>query len=264
MAIDWFTVGAQVVNFLILVGLLYRFLYGPVIRAMDRREQRIAQSLTDAAASRAAADAEIDHYRAARKALDAGREAMAVEARQEGEKLRHSLESEARREVAERTEKWNAEIEAERGEFLADIQQRTAHGFLRLAERALSDLAGASLEERIGETFVGRLRDLEGSEQAEIAAALERSGRKATVASASALPDALRATIGAAIRDRFGEIDLRFVQDPDIVCGIHLDLAAHRVSWSLNGYLADLAEEVDAALAAALDHEATPAGPQHA
>jgi F-type H+-transporting ATPase subunit b len=49
MLIDWFTVGAQVLNFLILIYLLKRFLYGPILRAMDRREERIADRLREAA-----------------------------------------------------------------------------------------------------------------------------------------------------------------------------------------------------------------------
>ena len=42
MLIDWFTVGAQVLNFLILVWLLKHFLYKPILNAIDAREKRIA------------------------------------------------------------------------------------------------------------------------------------------------------------------------------------------------------------------------------
>jgi len=52
MLIDWFTVVAQVVNFLILVWLLKRFLYRPILNAIDAREKRIATKLADAAAKR--------------------------------------------------------------------------------------------------------------------------------------------------------------------------------------------------------------------
>ncbi len=48
MLINWFTVLAQIVNFLILVYLLKRFLYGPIIRAMQEREKKIARRLQDA------------------------------------------------------------------------------------------------------------------------------------------------------------------------------------------------------------------------
>ena len=53
MLIDWFTVGAQALNFLILVWLMKRFLYKPVLHAIDEREKRIAAELADAAAQKA-------------------------------------------------------------------------------------------------------------------------------------------------------------------------------------------------------------------
>ncbi len=48
MLIDWFTVVAQIVNFLILVWLLKRFLYKPILDALDAREKKIAKELADA------------------------------------------------------------------------------------------------------------------------------------------------------------------------------------------------------------------------
>jgi hypothetical protein len=49
MLIDWFTVGAQALNFLILVWLMKRFLYKPILNAVAEREKRIAAELADAA-----------------------------------------------------------------------------------------------------------------------------------------------------------------------------------------------------------------------
>ena len=53
MLIDWFTVGAQTINFLILVWLMKRFLYKPILHAIDAREERIAKELADADAKKA-------------------------------------------------------------------------------------------------------------------------------------------------------------------------------------------------------------------
>jgi F-type H+-transporting ATPase subunit b len=55
MLIDWFTVGAQALNFLILVWLMKRFLYKPILHAIDEREKRIAAELADADAKKAEA-----------------------------------------------------------------------------------------------------------------------------------------------------------------------------------------------------------------
>jgi len=65
MLIDWFTVGAQVINFAILVWLLKRFLYKPILAAVDAREARIA-------AERAAADARKPPLKASGPSLSAG------------------------------------------------------------------------------------------------------------------------------------------------------------------------------------------------
>ena len=56
MLIDWFTVGAQALNFIILVWLLKRYLYKPILNAVDTREKRIAAELADADAKRAEAE----------------------------------------------------------------------------------------------------------------------------------------------------------------------------------------------------------------
>ena len=58
MLIDWFTVGAQVLNFVVLVWLMKRFLYRPILDAIDAREKRVAAELADADARRAEAGRE--------------------------------------------------------------------------------------------------------------------------------------------------------------------------------------------------------------
>ena len=63
MLIDWFTVGAQVLNFLILVWLMKRFLYKPILHAIDAREKRIATELADADAKKAEARTEREELR---------------------------------------------------------------------------------------------------------------------------------------------------------------------------------------------------------
>ena len=62
MLIDWFTVGAQLLNFLILVWLMKRFLYQPVLDAIAAREQKIAAELADAAATKAEAHQQQDEF----------------------------------------------------------------------------------------------------------------------------------------------------------------------------------------------------------
>lgn len=62
MGPDWFTVIAQIINFLILVALLKRFLCGPIVRAMDRRKAEISARLDTSASKIAEAEQERERY----------------------------------------------------------------------------------------------------------------------------------------------------------------------------------------------------------
>ena len=52
MHIDWFVFFAQIVNFLILVWLLKKFLYSRIIKAIDDREAKITATFEEAEKSR--------------------------------------------------------------------------------------------------------------------------------------------------------------------------------------------------------------------
>ena len=76
MLIDWFTVGAQALNFIILVWLLKRFLYKPILNTVDAREKRIAAELADADAKKAEAQKERDDYQHKNEEFDQQRAAL--------------------------------------------------------------------------------------------------------------------------------------------------------------------------------------------
>ena len=69
MQIDWLTVAAQIVNFLVLIWLLQRFLYRPITNAMARREARIEERLSDARTRRKEAEEEAEDLRNSARSL---------------------------------------------------------------------------------------------------------------------------------------------------------------------------------------------------
>src|SRR5271155_2800573 len=96
MLIDWFTVGAQALNFLILVWLLKRFLYKPILDAVDAREKRIARELADANAKLAAAKKERAELLRKNEAFDQQRAGLLGKATDEAKIERQRLFDEAR------------------------------------------------------------------------------------------------------------------------------------------------------------------------
>lgn len=96
MLVDWFTLVAQIVNFLILVWLLKRFLYKPVLHAIDEREKRIARELADAAAKQTEARKERDEFQHKNEEFARQRAALLSQAMDEAKTERQRLFEEAR------------------------------------------------------------------------------------------------------------------------------------------------------------------------
>ena len=245
MLIDWFTVGAQALNFLILVWLLKRFLYQPILHAIDAREQRIAAELADAAAKKAEAQKERDEFQHKNEEFDQQRAAVLSKAADEAKADRQRLLDEARKAADALTAKRQETLRSDAHNLNQAISRRTRQEVFAIARKALTDLATTSLEERLGEVFTRRLRTMDGRAKAALAEALKTSSDPALIRSAFDLPAEQRAVIQNALNETFSaEIRVRFETSPDLVGGIELTANGQKLAWSIADYLGSLEKDV--------------------
>src|SRR5271156_6872201 len=166
MLIDWFTVGAQALNFIILVWLLKRFLYKPILNAVDAREKRIAAELADADAKRAEAQKERDEFQRKNEEFDQQRAALLSKATDEANAERQRLLDEARKAADAASAKRYEALQAEAHNLNRAIGLRAQQEVFAIARKTLVDLATASLEERLAAVFTRRLREMNGHAKA--------------------------------------------------------------------------------------------------
>lgn len=245
MLIDWFTVGAQAVNFLILVWLLRRFLYRPILHAIDAREKRIAAELADAAAKQTEAEKERDEFQHKNEEFDQQRASLLSQVMDEAKTERQRLLDDARQAADALSAKRQETLKNEAHSLNQTISRRTQQEVFALARKALTDLAATTLEERLGEVFIHRLREMDDKAKAGFAAALKASTNPARVRSAFDLPAEQRAVIQKALNETFSaEIPVRFETAPHLISGIELTTNGHKVAWSIADYLLSLEKGV--------------------
>lgn len=265
MLIDWFTVGAQVLNFLILVWLMKRFLYQPILDAIDAREQRIATELADAAANQAEAQQERDEFQRKNTEFDQQRAAILKQATDEAQTERERLLDAARQAaLALRTQQQEA-LRSEARHLHQALRDRTQQEVFAIARQALTDLAGTPLEERMVDVFAGRLRDLDGAEKERLTSAIQASPSPVRIRTTFDLLPAQRASTEAAIKAMLGvETPVQFTTAPDLISGIELTTDGQKVAWSIADYLASLEQGVAELLKAQDSPEAAtePEAPQ--
>jgi F-type H+-transporting ATPase subunit b len=243
MSIDWITVAAQIVNFLILVALLKRFLYAPILGAMDRREAAIAARLEEARQKLVGAEEQARTYRERSAELDRRRDELLDAARAEAEALRRSLEDEVRQDVEQRRRKWLDALRSERESVRADVRRLAARQFDLLARRALADLADRSLEAQMAEVFVARLQQLDEDTRRALAESVGAAPGRLVIDSTLELSAAARKRITQACHEIVGDgVEIDYRTTSSLTCGIALEAGGYRVAWSLDGYLDGLEE----------------------
>lgn len=243
MGIDWFTFFAQIVNFLILMGLLWRFLYRPVMKAMNERERRIAHRLDEAEQKKREADHEARTYREKVDDLEERREQLLAEAKQDTDQQKKQLLEQVREEVDEKRARWFESIEDEKEAFFRELHHRLGRQLVSALNRILGDLADETLETRVVETFLHRLR--ETKEQEQLDEALQASDGPIEVATAFDLAHEHQEKVKSAVRTRLQKKrEVTFVRSEDLVCGVELRTDGRKIGWSVNSYLEDLEDDL--------------------
>jgi F-type H+-transporting ATPase subunit b len=239
--IDWFTVIAQIVNFIVLVLLLKRFRDGPILRAIDEREAGIAAELQAAEQKAKEAALEAEVYRRRNIEFEEQRDELVRQAKEEVQAWRGELMQRVHHEAQEAQSHWRRVLEEEKTAFLRQLRQRVCHQSYVIARQVLAEMANADLERQVVAVFAKRLAALEGDELAAIAQEVRQLGQEVVVTSAFPLADDQRQAVRAAVEQHLGHAaGLRFAVSPDLICGIELRTQGHRVAWSLADYLATL------------------------
>ena len=261
MLIDWFTVAAQALNFLILVWLMKRFLYQPILHAIDEREKRIATELANADKKKAEAQSEHDEFQQKNTEFDQQRAALLSKATSEAQAERQRLLEEARKAAVDLSLKHQEALKNEERTLHQAIAHRTQQEVFAITRKALADLATTSLEERMGEVFTRRLREMDGKAKEGLGEALKSAAEPAVVRSTFDMPADQRAAIQNALNETFSaEIRIRFETAPDQISGIELTTKGQKVAWSIGDYLGSLEKGVDELLKAREKPEANEHG----
>ncbi|SDC02916.1 F0F1 ATP synthase subunit delta [Ruegeria marina] len=248
MQIDWLTVAAQIVNFLVLVWLLQRFLYRPITNAMRRREERIEERLAEAKAAREEAEEEAASLKRKKAELEESKEGILSSAREEADELREKLKGEIRKEMEEKRDAWRAHLAEEREAFVSALQRKAGQQILDITGHILAEYADMEISERLVATFADRLASLNPDKRAKLTEAASEA-ETAVVETGAALTSSAKRRITRALHDVLSsDIDVDYREDEEMVLGVRLTIGGVTAEWSAARYLDRLRAELDEAI----------------
>ena len=245
MLIDWFTVIAQIINFLILLFLLHRFLYKPILKTVDKRKDQMEARWHAAEEEKQTAHAEAEKHRKAQRELEAQREHILSEAKAKADEIHRSELRQAREEIAQKREQWQRALENEQSSIMANLQAEFGQQIVAVLQRILHDIANRDLEQQAVKTFQQKLHELDDETRQAIAEAFAHHDQPVTIQSGHDLPesdqDALRQTLHET--NLLNGQPIHFDVSPDLLFGIRLQNPAYNLAWNAEDVFDALLDE---------------------
>jgi F-type H+-transporting ATPase subunit b len=241
--LNWSTFLLEILNFLVLVWILKRFLYKPVLAVIARRREGIDRQLADARALHDEAEA-----------LQARYQARLGEWEHERQQARDKLAGEIEVERSRRLDALQAELEQEKQKAAAgearrraDLQQQAELAALQqaaqFATRLLTQVAGPELEQKLVERVLDDLLALSEERAAALRNNWGETPAEIVVSSAYSLPEPQQQRLEQALRALTGvQVAARFEQQADLLAGVRITVGAWVLSGNLRDELNSLAE----------------------
>lgn len=252
MEIDWFTFVAQIINFLVLVWLLKKFLYGPITDAMKRRQQEIDDRLNEAQKRQEKVDELQREYQAQIAGWEAERQRLLETAKNEAEELRKKLTQQVHEEIEQMRARWHQALQHEQRSFLDNLHQHVTSQILNVVRKVLEDLSDSKLEDRIIASFSRQLQSVPDEEKDRIKQYLKNDGRELIVQTAFPCSEQAKNKIEQAVREHLiHDVPFQFDTSSELVAGIELKAGGYKIAWSIDGYL----EGMERTLREAIDRE---------
>ena len=224
MHFNGWTFALQVVNFLILVWLLNRFLYQPLTRNIDRRRQQIEDAFASAAGREQDAQQHQRLYEARLAGMDIERQRLLADAKTEAEEERRALVVLARAQADETRAAMRREAEREQNAMATAICDWAIETAITVSERLLRDLSPDASTDLFLARTLRELHALPADRRARLRSGLA-AGARLVVATAQPLDDVTMARWQNLLRaelelDR--SVQVAFATDPSLVAGAEL------------------------------------------
>jgi F-type H+-transporting ATPase subunit b len=254
MLIDWFTVIAQVINFLILAWLLKRFLYRPILNAIDAREKRIASALANADKKSIEAEQQRNEFVHKNAVFDAQQTTRTNQLSAKVKTERTRLFDEVRQQSDHLRVKLQLALKNEQLILQDALSQRAREEVFNITRKVLNDLAEVNLEEQIVLVFIQRFETISAEEKAAFKLVFQplmpANKTPLVVRTGFTLTDEQRALIESTIKHTLGYHDneaiaFAFVIDSTVVSGIEISANGQKVAWNISDYLTSLAKGVE-------------------
>jgi F-type H+-transporting ATPase subunit b len=234
--LNWSTFFLEIINFLILVWILKRFLYKPVMESIAKRRASIEQSMQEAAQKDQAAQTLKDQYEHRLDDWAQEKQAAREQLHDEIENERQRLQTQLHAALQQEQEKVKVIAAQQAQELQHQYEQQALQNSMRFTSKLLAELSSAELESRLLTRLLDQLNTLAPEQRERLSQALNAHELTARVQTAFPLAESQRSQLQQALQSISGrELTCQFEQDSNLLAGARISLGP----WLLHANLQD-------------------------
>lgn len=236
MELNWSTFVLEIINFLVLVWILKRFFYRPILDVIARRRAGIEKSLADAKTLHDEAETLQTQYRDRLADWEQERQEARLKLAQELEEARTQGLAALQQELKQEREKSRVVAEKRQADAIQKAEETALIQAGRFASRLLNQGANPELQEKLLELVIQELPKLPAEKIAGLRNSWGRAPEAIVVTSAYPLSEQQRQTLKQVVAETTGsDLPLRFEQDTKLIAGVRITVGA----WILGANLQD-------------------------
>jgi F-type H+-transporting ATPase subunit b len=242
MQIDWWTFIAQIINLVILLFLLRKFLYIPVLRAVEARQKLIADELKEAANAKKQALKLTDECNKRLADIEAQKQKILAQTGIDAGKLADSLMLEAQEQYKNACQQWQNKLIGEQQSFEATVRHLITEYFTGFADKALTQMADIHLNDLIIAKFIDKLADIKQEQHLE-------NKQKFEIQSAQPLNKKNQELLQKTLQKQFKlatNVKFEYTLNQSLICGIIVQAEDQQISWNLADYMQEFQAQMNA------------------
>lgn len=244
MGFNAWTFALQTANFAVLVWLLQRFLYRPLLKLIADRKAQIEKEYEQSAALRADAQSQLAAAAAERDRIAAERNEVLKAAAAQADEAGATRRAEAARQAAALLEEGQKQLAAERAAALVEARGIAVDLAAEMARRLIGEIPAELRAEAWLERVEQHLAAVPAAERADLTRGI-CADEPLSIVSAASLPEASRALWRTRLQQALGrEVPIEFAGDPDLVAGVELHFPGAILRFTWKASLETLRSEV--------------------
>ncbi len=241
MNISWFEIIAQIINFFIILFLLQKLLYKPILNVMAARQERIQKSQIEADEKMDEAEKLMNQYNKKMADIQKEKQDIMDGARKEAEEKKEALLENYRQEAESKRNAYLKEIDDEKERFIANLRKKLGSGAVAIASHIVSTVSSKDLDKEVFQRFVANLKDL-GQEIPNMESLDEET---IDIYSARELSDDEKKTVEDVLNKQIQHIQqIEYRIDPDLIVGYEMHLQTYTVHASVKNYLDEIEQDI--------------------